>query len=218
MKTYTPTEAAYIAQGQIVAEVILRVSARNRATGIVEHLDLWTGPEQRQFTIGGQVRTCFPAAILNVFPIVTGTGVKARMQRIALTPLPAEIRSLFSNYDAGRAPVTLHRALFNVESGDLIAEPRRVFKGRLHHAPETSGQIGEEGQIEAALASSAIDLTQGLTLTRSDEVQRQRSDDRFYRHKAVTGAVRVVWGEKTHTPAASPEAGAQGNTNDQRGR
>ncbi len=195
----------------------MRVSARNRATGLVENLDLWTGPEQRSFTIEGQARTCFPAAILNLFPVTTSAGVKARMLRLSLSPLPDEIRSLFSNYDASRAPVTLHRALFDPESGVLIGEPKRVAKGRLHHAPETSGQIGEEGEIEAIIATSAVDLLQGLTLTRSDEIQRQRSDDRFFRHKAVTGAVRVVWGEKTHTTAAAPAPAAPPATSNRGG-
>jgi len=119
-----------------------------------------------------------------------------RLQRVLLNPLDASVAHLVRALDIGLAPVEIHRALFDPHSGALIEEPHRVWKGFVDQSPITTPEIGGQALVELTLASSARALQRGLTLTKSDAVQRRRSDDRFRHYSDVSGSVKVWWGSK----------------------
>lgn len=206
MRSYSPTELTYLQSREgYLARSLLWVSARNRTTGATETLGLWTGEEDRSFTIGGSPRLYYGAGtVLGIEAITMQAGVAVRLQRISLSILTPEVQQLFKGYDAGLAPAEIHRALFDPVSGDLIAEPQRVWKGYVDQAPEHTPELGAEGGMDVSLASAARALTRGLSLTKSDAVQQLRSADRFNRYADVSGSVVVVWGEKRATPPAPP--------------
>ncbi|OHC52150.1 MAG: hypothetical protein A3D16_08640 [Rhodobacterales bacterium RIFCSPHIGHO2_02_FULL_62_130] len=173
------------------------VQARNRSTGATETMGLWTGEEDRDFSIEGGTRTYHGAgALLGLDQIVMQTGLTVRMQRVSLAPIAAEVAQMLRGYDAGLAPAEIHRALFDPMSGDLIAEPKRLWKGVIDTAPIHTAEIGGQSTVDVALASAARALTKGLSLTKSDAVQSLRGGDRFRRYQDVTGKVSTVWGEK----------------------
>ena len=97
----------------------------------------------------------------------------------------------------------MQRVFLTQELGGLIANPKRLWKGVVHGAPIQTPAIGGESNVVITLASALESLTNGLTLARSDAVQRQRGDDRFYRYKDMTGSVSTSWGEKRSTGAPS---------------
>ena len=210
MRSYSPSELTYLqSRGGFTAKSLLWVSARNRSTGATESLGLWTGDEDRSFTIGGASRLYYGAgSILGIDAITMQAGVGVRLQRVSLSILTPEVQQLFKGYDAGLAPVEIHRALFDPLSGDLIAEPQRVWKGFVDQAPEHTPELGSEGGMDVSLASAARALTKGLSLTKSDAVQQLRSGDRFNRYADVSGSVTVVWGEKREVgPQATASKG-----------
>lgn len=198
MRSYSSPELAYLtSRNGFVARGLLWVQARNRSTGAVETMGLWTGEEDREFTIGGSTRTYHGAGgLLGLDQIVMQTGLTVRMQRVSLAPIATEVAQLLRGYDAGLAPAEIHRALFDPMTGDLVAEPKRLWKGVIDTAPIHTGEIGGQSTVDVALASAARALTKGLTLTKSDAVQSLRGGDRFRRYQDVTGKVSVVWGEK----------------------
>jgi hypothetical protein len=198
MRSYTAPELAYLqSRAGYLARSLLWVQPRDRTSGLRVALGFWNGEEDRSFTVGGESRVYLGGgALLSVDPIVMMTGVVVRMQRVTLSPLFPEVAELLRGYDAWRAPTEIHRALFDPASGNLIADPKRVWKGVIDHAPIQTPAIGGESVVEVTLASAAESLTHGLTLTRSDATQSQRSGDRFYRYKDLTGSISTSWGEK----------------------
>lgn len=198
MRSYDPTELAYLqSRSGVSTAALVWVTARNRTSGTAETLGLWTGSEDRDFVIGGSTRTYFGAgAVLGIDAIVMQTGLVVRMQRVTLSTFSAAVQQLILGYDAALAPCEIHRALFDPETGNLIAAPRRVWKGNLDKAPMPVAAIGSSAGAEVQLASAARSLTRGLTLTKSDASQSLRGGDRFRRYQDVTGKVSVSWGEK----------------------
>lgn len=198
MRSYSAPELAQLqARGGYQARILIWIEPRDPATGNRVGLGFWTGEDDRSFTIGSAQRTYVGGgALLGVDPVIMPAGLTVRMQRIYLSPLAAGVALLLRGHDAWRAPAEIHRVLFNPASGNIIADPHQVWRGVVDAAPIQTPAIGGEARVELTLSSRAEALTHGLTATRSDAVQSQRSGDRFYRFKDVTGAVKVSWGEK----------------------
>lgn len=198
MRIYDPVELDYLQRRSGVSTAALVwVTARNRSTGAAETLGLWTGPYDRDFMVDGYTRTYQGVgAILGIDAIVMQTGLVVRMQRVTLSTFSAGVQQLIMGYDAGLAPCQIHRALFDTETGNLIAPPRRIWKGYLDKAPMPVAALGSSSGAEIQLASAARALTRGLTLTKSDAAQSLRGGDRIRRYQDVTGKVTVAWGER----------------------
>ncbi len=203
MRTYSAAElAALQTRGGYVTRALLWLQVRDRATNARVGFGFWTGEDDRNFTIGAETRAYEGGgALVSVDPIVMQSGLTVRMQRVTLSPLFADVNTMLRGYDAWRAPAEIHRVFFNPESGGLIANPKRLWKGVVDGAPIQTPAIGGESNVVITLASALESLTHGLTMTRSDAVQRQRGDDRFYRYKDMSGSVSTSWGEKRFSGA-----------------
>ncbi|MBY6113290.1 hypothetical protein KUW09_04875 [Mameliella alba] len=185
-----------VARGPQANEVLLWVEARNRSTGDTEAMGLWTGPDDRNFDLGGDLRSYRGAgAVLEVPALVSQVGLAVQMQSAALAIVTEEVETLFRGYDARQAAVEVHLARFDVDSDALIGIDR-VFSGWLDRAEILTGQRGGSASLSATLASSSRALTRRVAVKRSDEAQQKRSGDRFFRHADVSGAVTVWWGQK----------------------
>lgn len=199
MRILDPTSTAYLASRTGVASRhMVHVIARNRTTGAQEALGLWQGDDHLTITMGGTNRTYFGAGgLIGVEPIRAGIGLEVRMLQIGLSPLTPEVAQLLRGYDARLAPAEVHRALLSLETGQLIAEPIRVFRGWIDEVKIRTGEVGGTGEATVTLASAARGLTRALTLTRSDaEMRRRNSGDAFRRYTDIAGEVGVWWGEK----------------------
>lgn len=201
MRDWSAPELTYLQKrGGLMIRALVWVTARDRSTGLPQTMGLWTGEEDREFVIGGVTRLYHGAGpFIGIEPIVMTTGVQVRMQRLQLASFSAEVQQLALGYDVSLAPVEIHRALYDPETGDLIDEPRLAWKGQIDQLPLPTAEVGGEAVADVQLASSARDLTRGLTLTKSDAVQQLRGGDRFRRYQDVTGKVAVVWGAKRAT-------------------
>ena len=192
-----PTLAALQSRTHVMARLLIWVVARNRSTGLPEALGLWTGSDDRSFTIGGSPRVYVGAGgLMGVPPIASQTGITVRMQRLTLSPLNDTVADLIRTYDSRFAPIEIHRALFDPVTTQLISEPHRLFKGIIDEIELPIDPADGKVSCEVTVASSARYLTRTLTLKRSDASQRRRSDDRFLRYADLSGEVDVFWGEK----------------------
>lgn len=197
MRSFDSTELTYLqSRNGFKAHALLWVEVRNRATGLRVGVGLWTGEEDRDFIIDGGTRTYGGAgAILGLDAIVMQTGLTVRMQRLNLSPLAPEVIAMIRDYDAGLAPAQIHRAMFDPATGNLIAAPRRIWKGVVDSAQIHTAELGGESNVPLVLSSTAQSLTKGLSLTKSDAVQQLRGGDRMRRYKGSTGKASVSWGE-----------------------
>ncbi len=193
MRAYGTATATALAASAIRARGLVWISARDAVSGSPVTLGLWTGIEERSFTIGGSPRTYVGAGtLLEIPPVIMGTGIEVRVLRLSLNLGAAEVGQLVADHDARFAPVEVHRALFDVETDALVEEPHRMFKGRVD---ELTVQR-TEGRIELSLVSTARDLTRALARRKSDAAQQlAHPGDRIRRFVGVTGRVMVKWGE-----------------------
>lgn len=199
MRILDPTSLAYLAaRSGVASRHMIHALARNRETGATEALGLWQGDDHLTLAVDGVNRTYYGAGgLIGVEPIRAGIGLEVRMLQLALSPLTPEVAQLLRGYDARLGPAEVHRALLSLETGQLIAEPIRVFRGWVDEVKLRTADFGGTGEATVTLASAARGLTRALTLTRSDaEMRRRNTSDRFREYTGIAGEVGVWWGEK----------------------
>jgi hypothetical protein len=199
MRILDPTSTAYLsAHTGVASRHMVHVIGCNRQTGAQEALGLWQGDDHLTIAIDGVNRTYYGAGgLIGVEPIRAGIGLEVRMLQATLSPLPPEVALLLRGYDTRLAPAEVHRGLLSLETGQLIAEPIRVFRGWVDEVKIRTGEVGGTSEATVTLASAARGLTRALTLTRSDtEMRRRNAGDRFRDYADIAGEVGVWWGEK----------------------
>ena len=201
MRSLDPAVAARrAARVSTHVEVLVWVSAKNRSTGAVETLGLWTGADHETFTIGGQSRVYYGAGnVLDVPDIEAGVGLEVRTYQIGLSAISPEVEVLLRGYDPRQAPVEIHRAEYD-DAGTLLAAPERIFKGWVDGTPIITPAVGGVAAASLSIVSNARMLTRYAGVTKSDEVQQQRSGDRFRRYGSIAAEAEVVWGAHKHKP------------------
>ena len=192
-----------ISRGAVSHDILIWIKARDRSTGLPETMGLWTGSENLSFTIDGEVRTYQGAGqLLNIPPIKSRIGLTVQMQTVGLAAVSPEVETAIRLYDSRLAPVEIHVARFDPETNALLGVDR-VYKGSIDKAPITTpAKNGNNGGVSLSLASGARALTRRLTTKRSDESQRRRSDDRFFRFADVAGKVERFWGTQRVSASA----------------
>jgi len=201
MRSYSSNTLAYFqSRDGFNMHVLIWISARNRVSGATETIGFWTGEEDRDFFIGGVTRSYIALGpLMELLPVTMEKGLAVRMHRLSVAACSPEVLTALAVYDAAFAPVEAHRACYSVTTGALVAEPHLLTKGTLDHAPIPTPEIGGEAAVEASFSSAARSLTKPLTLTKSDDVQKARSNDRFRRYQVISGQVQVAWGEERST-------------------
>lgn len=203
MREYdTATDAAIAALGGIVARRLVWIEATNKGTGATESLGLWSGAETRTFTIGGVTRNYIGAgSVLGGDPIRAGVGARVRMHEVSLSSVPVEIQEMIYLYETRFAPIEVHRALFDLDTNELVGEPHRILRGTIDSFPVPRPAKGGSGPIKVKIAPSSRALTRTLTVTKSDAMQRTiNPDDKGREYSAVSGAVSVFWGQEKANP------------------
>lgn len=185
-----------MARGGMYARVLLWVEAKNATTGAPEPQGIWNGEYDTTFVIGGVSRPYVGGGgLLSVEPLTFRVGLDTQFQRVTLSPLGPDVASLIRGLDVRLAPVEIHQAVYSVESGSLLGEPKRWFKGYLDSVQVSTPQVGGQAAVDLTLASQTRDLTRTLPIFKSDEGQKRRGGDRFRRYADVSGQVAVFWGE-----------------------
>ena len=198
MRTFDAPTAAHVSTATgFMARVLVWITAKDRSTGAAVTLGLWNGDDVESITIGGVARTYYGAgALLGFEPVLYSSGTVVRSLRASLSPLAPAAAQVIRGYEPRLAPVEIHRALYDVATMTLVAEPHRVFKGWIDEVRITTPEIGGDASCEVTMVSAARALTRTLALRKSDETQKLRSGDRFRRWADVSGSVDTWWGEK----------------------
>ncbi|CUH67964.1 hypothetical protein TG4357_03311 [Thalassovita gelatinovora] len=206
MRDYDANTAAYLADRTAAhIHILYWFKAKNRTTGAVETLGLWTGDDHQDFTIGGDVRTYYGAGtVAGTETLTYETGLSVRTHRIPFKGLKPEIEQLLKGYDPRLAPVEMHRVFYDPDTAQQIAPPTRIFTGSIDAAPVTVPAKGGTVKVEVAVVGAARSLTIPLSLKKSDEVQKLRGGDRFRRYIDVSGQTDVWWGETRASTSPPP--------------
>lgn len=185
----------------LLTHVMLWLTAKNRDTGALESIGLWTGADHQEFVIRGQARTYYGAGnILSMDPITSRAGLEVRMHKVTVSALSPEVVTALRVYDPRLAPVEIHELYCDPTTELAVADPVRVFKGTVIEAPISQGADGGDAVAEITMASAAWALTKGLTLKRSNGALKARApSDEFRAYTDLGRAVSTVWGEERST-------------------
>lgn len=197
MRDYDAATAARIADlGAVVARHLVWIEAKNRDTGATEAAGFWNGLDERDFTIGGETRTYTGAgALMSIEPIRAGVGLDVRMHQLALSEITPEVAQAVRGYDARLAPIEVHRALFDPETGALVAEPHRVLVGTVDEISIPDPAEGGSAPLTLTVADASRAGTRALAVRKSDAAQRAVDPtDRGREYAAISGAVKIFWG------------------------
>lgn len=183
---------AAVSSGVVVPRWLVWISARNLATGLVEAAGFWTGDDDHTFDIAGVSRTYTGAgAMISMDDPVYESGTTIQMQRLTFSMVSAEIQAAVFAYDTRLAPVEVHLALFDPETGAVIGIARS-FTGWVE---EPAVREGATPTLTLSLASSARAGTRTLATKKSPESLKQRSpNDEGRRYADIAGDVPVSWG------------------------
>ncbi|MBL9046804.1 MAG: hypothetical protein JNK34_05750 [Tabrizicola sp.] len=207
----TALNAHLIAREGIDAHVLVWIEAKNKITGVAEPFGIWTGDDDRTFTIDGGPRDYLgQGSLIDVGDIVAEAGYVVRITRMILAHLQPDIAAILATRDLRHVPVTWHQVHLAPGSFELVAPPRRVFKGRVEVTPLPDGAEGDEVAAEFELVSYARDMTLPLDLKKSSAALLAREPtDTFRQYIAVSGKISTMWGEgRAHMPTAPAAPGS----------
>lgn len=207
MFSYDAVTASYFAsRGPMVAHLLIWVQAKTRDTGALAEIGFWTGDDHMEFTLGGVVRTYYGAsAALEFDPLSLRTGLTVRSYRVRLSQIPDEVQLAFRGYEPRHAPVEIHRALFDAETGLLVAEPHLRLRGYIDRATIKTPAEGGTGSVEVAIASAARALSKPLARKRSHESLVARAPtDQFRKYASIADAVETPWGKASTRATSTP--------------
>jgi len=130
-----------------------------------------------------------------VDPIVYQLGLVAQTINVKLSQIHTSVQDMVRGANIRLAEAELHRALFDVATGEIVSTPFPRFYGIIEGAPINTPAVGGDGSITLAITSVSIDLTRTNPALKSDEATKLRSGDRFRQYSGVTGQYTVDWGE-----------------------
>lgn len=181
----------------IESHVLVWIEAKNKITGAAEPFGLWTGDDDRTFTVDGVPKAYLGAgALLDLGELVSEAGYVVRITRMGVAHLHPDITALVTGRNLRHVPCTWHQVHLQPGSFDQVAPPRRVFKGRVELTPLPDAAEDAEARAEFEMVSYARDMTIPLTLKKSHQALKARApSDLFRRFIAVSGKISTSWGE-----------------------
>jgi hypothetical protein len=176
--------------------VLMWIMAKERATGALQPIGLWSGDDHQEFIVDGEIRLYYGAGnVIDVPPVIATPGFSVRNYRITVPPFTDEVKALMHTYDVRLAPTEVHVCPLDIDSGNPLSRPKRIFKGFLNEAPEEIAPKGGKSRTQLVLVSAARRLTFGLPLKRSSfELQRRNPSDKGRIYSDVAGEWVVPWG------------------------
>lgn len=194
MRNYDGATTAYLSGPGMHARVLVWIEARDPADNSLAAIGFWNGDDHQEFTIGGETRLYYGAGGLMQVPAITyGDGLAVRSHSFGLAITSDEVAQALRGYDVRFAPVEVHRAFFDLDTGNLIAPPHRVLNGSVDEVSIPTPEIGGQAMATISVVSSALDLTRTQPVFRSDADQSRRSGDRFLKYAAAKA--KTSWGE-----------------------
>ncbi len=209
------TMAALSGRAGLSARLFLWLVVRDGITGAPVAVGFWTGSEDIQIQIDGEVRLYAGAGeVLGFDDLAASAGVEVRQYRIQLAAIAPNVKDLVAAYDMRFAPAEVHRLLFKPGTSEPIGSPQRLFRGFVNGAEFHDAPPDGVPSADLALVSESRVLTRRLSSRKSDEAQRARGGDRIRRYGNISGVTPVYWGEKRldvsapAVAAVAPDSGA----------
>ena len=200
----TAAQALRATRGGLAERVMVWIAARNRLTGEIEALGLWSGEDSETITVtdmwtGAPATRVFHGAgsLLGISGVQHEAGLSVRPVRLSLSALSPPVIDAVRLYDPRGARVQIWRRTLSPDTGLPVGVPEPWFKGFCNKAPIPRPEPGGEAILEMEVVSTTRLVAIPNGRRKSDAAQRSRDpDDRFRRYKAIARTIDVPWGEK----------------------
>jgi hypothetical protein len=185
--------------GVVVPRWLVWIAGTNRDTGETEAAGFCNDADEVNVVVDGEERQYFGAgAMLSIGELQYEAGSEIQYQRVEFAMVAPEVETAIQQYDPRLAPVEIHLALFDPDTGALV-NTARAFSGWVEDAPikERPTDTGSVPVVELNLASSARAGTKTLSAKKSPYSQRLRDeDDRGRDYADMAKEVKVRWGQE----------------------
>lgn len=189
----SPEMTAALQKSTIQPRWLFSVSAKNRLTGEVEEMGLWTGLGDITLNVDGKTKTYTGAgSLLSMDGLVYKAGLNVQSQEVSLSLLDSKVVNMLRVYDPKMSPVTIHLVLLD-EFEQLVGNPHRCFKGFIDTLDITESE--DDATASVKLVSSIRNGTKPLYLKQSHQQQLKRDPTDMGREfAAISGEVKIYWG------------------------
>jgi len=201
MRFYDPAFAASLAdarEGGIAPAMFVHFAARDRETGAVVPLSVWSGDEDITLTLqaadGSHVsRTYVGGCGLQIEGMVYGADLNDRPVSVSVSQIAPFAQLLARGYDLRLAHCEIHATTWT--RGALTSAPQMEWVGIVDEGPISTPSAGSEGGISITVRSELMAQLLAINPARSsDEHQRRRSiSDTFCRFSATIRTRSVQW-------------------------
>lgn len=184
-----------IAERKFVSFFVRSLDGESTATfSFWNDLDTVTASVLKPDTGSAENRTYYgDGSLLGIDPVVMTSDLTVQTIGITLSQIHSTVQNMVRGYDIRGARVEIHRGIFDPQTHELAGPIYCRFVGFVNKVSIGTPKVGEEGAIEIKAVSIARELTRTNPAKKSDETQRRRSNDRFYRYVGVAD-VDVWWG------------------------
>ena len=185
-------------RGDVIAETLVWVKAKDKTTGNPVSVGFWTGAENRIFNVDLEARGYIGGGVAIKVPDITSSiGVRIQSHELSLSAIKGEAADIVRTMDLRQADIELHSLRIDPDTRQIIALDR-VQDGFINRITINEGRKGGVSSIRAAIVSAARWLTVALPLKNSHAAQQKRGGDQFLKYADATsssgGAVKEFWG------------------------
>ncbi len=199
MLSYDAATIAALERGALIIRDLVHIKGWDGDT--LKAFGFWAGAADvntnvvtNMLTGAVESRNYVGRALIETPPLPHEIGLVVRTVTVRLNALDDRVQDMIRAYDVRWAEADIHRGLMDVETGRLVAAPRRRFLGRVESAPINTGGAGGDSEVALQLVSHVVGLTRPNASRKSDATQRLRSGDRFRRYADTAGQVELWWG------------------------
>lgn len=199
MRSLDPDVVAGLQTGRFARRNLIWITAKDRSTGDPHSAGFWNGEETVGIPVidadtGSSVTRTFKATggLISLGPVVLTADLTIRTAEARLSPLNSDANQYLRGYDLRLAPIQWYRAIFDLETWELVAEGFARFVGFVEKAPITTPAAGGDAEAVLSCVSHTAELTRANPDVRSHQSQQRRGGDGFYRY-VDTMADRTVW-------------------------
>lgn len=201
MRTLDSDIVSALAAGTLVRRNLIWITAKDRDTGDAHSKGFWNDLETVDISVtdgitGSSVSRTFEAAggLIDIGAVPLTSDLSIRTVEVTVSPLNTSADQYLRGYDLRMGPIQIYRAIFDPSTWDLVADADPRFVGFVEKAPITTPKEGGEAKAVLSCVSHTVELTRGNPDVRSDESQKRRSGDRFYRYTGTMPQRVIYWG------------------------
>jgi len=201
MRSFDSNTLAALSADSLIVRSLVFVRGKTLA-GATKTFGFWNGEDDVSITVTSAIdgasesRTYIGGgSLLAIDPIPLRIGLEVRTINATMSQIYATVQDMVRGNNIRHAVVEIHRALFNVSTGQLVAPPYARFLGKVNTSPVNTPRAGDEGSVVFGCVSNTRELTRANTALKSDETQKLRSGDRARRYVGVAAQWPVWWGE-----------------------